>query len=1630
MKVLHLSSSPPPPNTLYHEFPLLFFDKGVSVHQFDKIGMLKSCPPPPNTTNLSSQTLCIMSFPSCSLTKVSLSTNLIKLGCWSLVLHPPSLPTFPLQTLYIMSFPSCFLTRVYMSTSWWHWDSETLRYWSCSPPPPPPPPNTTKLSSSNILYHEHHQTFLFKTPLSRNKSENSWYEVFEEERLVVLGGRRGARPVSQCHQTGGQRHLCQGTRAKTHDTKSLKRKGWWCWEGDGGQDQYLSVIKLVDRDTFVKEQERKLMIRSVWRGKVGGVGRATGGKTSISVSSNWWAETPLSRNKSENSWYEVFEEERLVVLGGRRGARPVSQCHQTGGQRHLCQGTRAKTHDTKCLKRKGWWCWEGDGGQDQYLSVIKLVGRDTFVKEQERKLMIRSVWRGKVGGVGRATGGKTSISVSSNWWAETPLSRNKSENSWYEVFEEERLVVLGGRRGARPVSQCHQTGGQRHLCQGTRAKTHDTKCLKRKGWWCWEGDGGQDQYLSVIKLVGRDTFVKEQERKLMIRSVWRGKVGGVGRATGGKTSISVSSNWWAETPLSRNKSENSWYEVFEEERLVVLGGRRGARPVSQCHQTGGQRHLCQGTRAKTHDTKCLKRKGWWCWEGDGGQDQYLSVIKLVDRDTFVKEQERKLMIRSVWRGKVGGVGRATGGKTSISVSSNWWTETPLSRNKSENSWYEVFEEERLVVLGGRRGARPVSQCHQTGGQRHLCQGTRAKTHDTKCLKRKGWWCWEGDGGQDQYLSVIKLVDRDTFVKEQERKLMIRSVWRGKVGGVGRATGGKTSISVSSNWWTETPLSRNKSENSWYEVFEEERLVVLGGRRGARPVSQCHQTGGQRHLCQGTRAKTHDTKCLKRKGWWCWEGDGGQDQYLSVIKLVGRDTFVQEQERKLMIRSVWRGKVGGVGRATGGKTSISVSSNWWAETPLSRNKSENSWYEVFEEERLVVLGGRRGARPVSQCHQTGGQRHLCQGTRAKTHDTKCLKRKGWWCWEGDGGQDQYLSVIKLVGRDTFVKEQERKLMIRSVWRGKVGGVGRATGGKTSISVSSNWWAETPLSRNKSENSWYEVFEEERLVVLGGRRGARPVSQCHQTGGQRHLCQGTRAKTHDTKCLKRKGWWCWEGDGGQDQYLSVIKLVDRDTFVKEQERKLMIRSVWRGKVGGVGRATGGKTSISVSSNWWTETPLSRNKSENSWYEVFEEERLVVLGGRRGARPVSHCHQTGGQRHLCQGTRAKTHDTKCLKRKGWWCWEGDGGQDQYLTVIKLVDRDTFVKEQERKLMIRSVWRGKVGGVGRATGGKTSISVSSNWWTETPLSRNKSENSWYEVFEEERLVVLGGRRGARPVSQCHQTGGQRHLCQGTRAKTHDTKCLKRKGWWCWEGDGGQDQYLSVIKLVGRDTFVKEQERKLMIRSVWRGKVGGVGRATGGKTSISVSSNWWTETPLSRNKSENSWYEVFEEERLVVLGGRRGARPVSQCHQTGGQRHLCQGTRAKTHDTKCLKRKGFHQFDDSEILVLPPVALPTPPTFPLQTLYLELVLSFLQQGVPVHQFDDTGLSLQVLQPHPQVGQNVVTDVIAQLQDGQSCKQAHEQIQTLFSPWFKIENVRECCKAQWVCVHQRIALYKSYLLKG
>ena len=29
---------------------------------------------------------------------------------------------------------------------------------------------------------------------------------------------------------------------------------------------------------------------------------------------------------------------------------------------------------------------------------------------------------------------------------------------------------------------------------------------------------------------------------------------------------------------------------------------------------------------------------------------------------------------------------------------------------------------------------------------------------------------------------------------------------------------------------------------------------------------------------------------------------------------------------------------------------------------------------------------------------------------------------------------------------------------------------------------------------------------------------------------------------------------------------------------------------------------------------------------------------------------------------------------------------------------------------------------------------------------------------------------------------------------------------------------------------------------------------------------------------------------------------------------------------------------------------------------------------------------------------------------------------------FHLENVGDCCKAQWVCVHQRIALYKSYLL--
>ena len=126
--------------------------------------------------------------------------------------------------------------------------------------------------------------------------------------------------------------------------------------------------------------------------------------------------------------------------------------------------------------------------------------------------------------------------------------------------------------------------------------------------------------------------------------------------------------------------------VFEEERLVVLGGRQGARPVSQCHQTGGQRHLCQGTRAKTHDTKCLKRKGWWCWGGGGG-------------------------------------------------------------------------------------ARPISQCHQTGGHIHPCQGTRRETHDIKCLRGKvgrdrGWRT------RLQHPSFIKLVDRD-----------------------------------------KTPLSRNKSENS-------------------------------------------------------------------------------------------------------------------------------------------------------------------------------------------------------------------------------------------------------------------------------------------------------------------------------------------------------------------------------------------------------------------------------------------------------------------------------------------------------------------------------------------------------------------------------------------------------------------------------------------------------------------------------------------------------------------------------------------------------------------------------------------------------------------------------------------------
>ena len=33
----------------------------------------------------------------------------------------------------------------------------------------------------------------------------------------------------------------------------------------------------------------------------------------------------------------------------------------------------------------------------------------------------------------------------------------------------------------------------------------------------------------------------------------------------------------------------------------------------------------------------------------------------------------------------------------------------------------------------------------------------------------------------------------------------------------------------------------------------------------------------------------------------------------------------------------------------------------------------------------------------------------------------------------------------------------------------------------------------------------------------------------------------------------------------------------------------------------------------------------------------------------------------------------------------------------------------------------------------------------------------------------------------------------------------------------------------------------------------------------------------------------------------------------------------------------------------------------------------------------------------------------------------------LFSS-LNLENVRECCEAQWVCVHQRIALCKTYLL--
>ena len=74
----------------------------------------------------------------------------------------------------------------------------------------------------------------------------------------------------------------------------------------------------------------------------------------------------------------------------------------------------------------------------------------------------------------------------------------------------------------------------------------------------------------------------------------------------------------------------------------------------------------------------------------------------------------------------------------------------------------------------------------------------------------------------------------------------------------------------------------------------------------------------------------------------------------------------------------------------------------------------------------------------------------------------------------------------------------------------------------------------------------MFEEERLVG-GGGGGARPISQCHQTGGHIHPCQGTRGETHDPKCLRGKVG----GVGGwrtRLQHPSCIKLVDRDTFVK--------------------------------------------------------------------------------------------------------------------------------------------------------------------------------------------------------------------------------------------------------------------------------------------------------------------------------------------------------------------------------------------------------------------------------------------------------------------------------------------------